>query len=71
VDSLWEKLSSGGPFQQCGWVTDRFGLTWQIIPSILGKLLGDKDPRKAANVMKAMLQMKKIDVKALQDAYNM
>jgi predicted 3-demethylubiquinone-9 3-methyltransferase (glyoxalase superfamily) len=70
VDELWEKLSAGGHVQQCGWITDRFGLSWQIIPSILGKLLEDKDPQKAGNVMKAMLQMKKIDIKGLQDAYN-
>jgi predicted 3-demethylubiquinone-9 3-methyltransferase (glyoxalase superfamily) len=70
VDELWEKLTAGGHFQQCGWVTDRFGLTWQIIPSILVRLLEDKDPKKAGNVMKAMLQMKKIDIKGLQDAYN-
>jgi predicted 3-demethylubiquinone-9 3-methyltransferase (glyoxalase superfamily) len=70
VDELWEKLSAGGHDQQCGWLTDRFGLSWQIIPSILGKLLGDSNPVKANNVMQAMLRMKKIDIKALNEAYD-
>lgn len=70
VDTLWEKLLEGGREEQCGWLTDKFGLSWQIIPAILGKLLGDKDPKKASSVMKAMLQMKKIDGKKLQQAYD-
>jgi predicted 3-demethylubiquinone-9 3-methyltransferase (glyoxalase superfamily) len=68
VDRLWEKLSEGGQIQQCGWLQDKFGLSWQIVPSILGKLLNDPDPAKAARVMKAMLQMKKIDIEGLKRA---
>jgi predicted 3-demethylubiquinone-9 3-methyltransferase (glyoxalase superfamily) len=70
VDELWRKLLEGGREDQCGWLQDRFGLSWQIIPSILPKLLGDKDPKKSASVMRAMLQMKKIDSKKLQQAYD-
>jgi predicted 3-demethylubiquinone-9 3-methyltransferase (glyoxalase superfamily) len=69
VDELWEKLSAGGEKQQCGWLKDKFGLSWQIIPSVLGKLLGDKDPKKSKSVMMAMLKMRKIDIKGLQEAY--
>jgi predicted 3-demethylubiquinone-9 3-methyltransferase (glyoxalase superfamily) len=69
VDTLWAKLSEGGEIQQCGWLKDKFGLSWQIIPSILGKLLQDKDPEKSKRVMNAMLTMKKIDIKALKQAY--
>jgi predicted 3-demethylubiquinone-9 3-methyltransferase (glyoxalase superfamily) len=69
VDELWEKLSAGGQEQPCGWLQDKFGLSWQIIPTILGKLLGDKDPAKAQRVMQAMLQMKKIDIARLKQAY--
>jgi len=68
VDELWEKLSESGEKQQCGWLKDRYGLSWQIIPSILGKLLQDRDPAKAGRVMNAMMQMKKIDIKGLQQA---
>jgi predicted 3-demethylubiquinone-9 3-methyltransferase (glyoxalase superfamily) len=68
VDELWEKLSAGGEKGQCGWLKDKFGLSWQIIPTALGQLLGDKDPRKAQNVMQAMLQMTKIDIAALKRA---
>jgi predicted 3-demethylubiquinone-9 3-methyltransferase (glyoxalase superfamily) len=70
VDELWRKLLEGGREDQCGWLQDKFGLSWQIIPSILPKLLGDKDPGKSASVMRAMLQMKKIDSKKLQQAYD-
>jgi predicted 3-demethylubiquinone-9 3-methyltransferase (glyoxalase superfamily) len=70
VDEYWEKLSAGGEPGQCGWLKDKFGVSWQIIPSVLGRLLGDKDPRKAQNVMQAMLQMSKIDIAALQQAYD-
>ena len=70
VDALWEKLLEGGREDQCGWLTDRFGLSWQIIPTLLPKLLSDKDPKKSQGVMKAMLQMKKIDSKKLQQAYD-
>ena len=69
-DELWKKLSEGGREDQCGWLTDRFGLSWQIVPTLLPKLLSDKDLRKSQNVMKAMLQMKKIDTKKLQQAYD-
>jgi len=70
VDDLWAKLSAGGEESQCGWLKDKFGLSWQIIPDLLGKLLGDPDPVKSQNVMKAMLQMKKIDSAKLQQAYD-
>jgi predicted 3-demethylubiquinone-9 3-methyltransferase (glyoxalase superfamily) len=70
VDQLWEKLSAGGEIQQCGWLQDKFGLSWQIIPTILGKLLRDKDAMKAQRVMQAMLQMKKIDIALLKQAYD-
>lgn len=70
VDELWEKLSEGGEEGRCGWLKDKYGLSWQIIPSILGKLMQDKDPEKAQRVVKAMLQMNKIDIKALQQAYD-
>ncbi len=70
VDELWEKLSAGGRKNRCGWLTDKYGLSWQIIPSILGRLLQDKDVEKANSVMKAMLQMEKIDIKRLQQAYD-
>ena len=69
VDELWEKLSAGGTEVQCGWLKDRYGLSWQIVPTILPKLLQDKDPERAQRVMKAMLQMKKIDIAGLQRAY--
>src|SRR6266567_4607793 len=69
VDELWEKLSAGGKKSRCGWLKDKYGLSWQIIPSALGKMLGDKDPEKSQRVMKAMLQMDKIDIKGLEQAY--
>ena len=69
VDELWEKLSAGGEKSRCGWLKDKYGLSWQIIPTILGKLLNDPDPAKAQRVMGAMLQMSKIDIKTLQLAY--
>jgi len=70
VDELWEKLSVGGQTQQCGWLQDKFGVSWQIIPTALGRMLGDKDRAKANRVMMAMLQMTKIDIKGLQQAYD-
>jgi len=70
VDYFWSKLSEGGTIQQCGWLKDKFGVSWQIIPSALPKLLGDPDRAKASRVMQAMLQMKKIDVAKLQQAYD-
>ncbi|GHG61159.1 VOC family protein [Streptomyces griseocarneus] len=69
VDELWEKLGAGGEEGQCGWLKDRFGLWWQVNPRKLNELLSDPDPVKAGRVMKAMLQMKKIDIQALVDAY--
>jgi predicted 3-demethylubiquinone-9 3-methyltransferase (glyoxalase superfamily) len=69
VDELWEKLSTGGQKSRCGWLKDRFGLSWQIIPKALGELLGDRDPRKSQSVMRAMLQMDKIDIARLKEAY--
>jgi predicted 3-demethylubiquinone-9 3-methyltransferase (glyoxalase superfamily) len=70
VDEFWEKLSEGGKKERCGWLKDKYGLSWQIVPSVLGKLLQDNDPAKAGRVMKAMMQMDKIDIKKLQQAYN-
>ena len=70
VDDLWERLSEGGSKSQCGWLKDKYGLSWQIVPNILGKLLGDPDPAKSARVMQALLQMTKIDIHKLQQAYD-
>jgi predicted 3-demethylubiquinone-9 3-methyltransferase (glyoxalase superfamily) len=70
VDELWKKLSEGGKKERCGWLKDKYGLSWQIIPTALGKLMNDKDPEKAKRVMNAMLQMNKIDIKMLQQAYD-
>jgi predicted 3-demethylubiquinone-9 3-methyltransferase (glyoxalase superfamily) len=69
VDYFWNKLSAVPEAEQCGWLKDKFGVSWQIIPTALGELLGDPDPVKYQRVMQAMLQMKKIDIKALQQAY--
>jgi len=70
VDYFWTKfIESGGEESKCGWLKDKFGLSWQIIPDALGQLMGDKDPAKAQRVMQAMLKMGKIEVKLLQDAY--
>lgn len=70
VDYLWEKLiADGGEESMCGWLKDKFGLSWQIVPSALGRMMNDKDPEKAGRVTQAMLKMRKIDVKALEDAY--
>jgi predicted 3-demethylubiquinone-9 3-methyltransferase (glyoxalase superfamily) len=68
VDELWRKLSEGGRTDQCGWLQDRYGLSWQIIPSILGELLRDPDRQKANRAMQAMLKMTKIDIAALKQA---
>ena len=70
VDELWEKLSAGGKRNRCGWLDDKFGVTWQIIPTTLGRLLQDKDAVRANRVMKAMMQMDKIDIARLQQAYD-
>ncbi len=69
VDHYWEKLSEGGEKRPCGWLTDKFGVSWQIVPTILGVLMSDKDESKAARVMQAMLQMSKLDINLLQQAY--
>jgi predicted 3-demethylubiquinone-9 3-methyltransferase (glyoxalase superfamily) len=71
VDHYWEKLSHGGDeqAQQCGWLKDRYGLSWQIVPVALMEMMADPDPVKAGRVMQAMLQMKKIDIKGLRQAY--
>ena len=69
VDELWENLSDGGDKQQCGWLKDKYGLSWQVIPTILIEMLQDKDAEKSRRVMKAMLQMNKIDIKTLKQAY--
>jgi predicted 3-demethylubiquinone-9 3-methyltransferase (glyoxalase superfamily) len=73
VDYFWEKLGEGGDenAKQCGWLKDRFGISWQIVPSVLPVLLNDPDPEKAKRVTEAMLQMKKIDIPALEQAYEM
>ncbi len=69
VDDLWEKLSEGGAPQMCGWLKDKFGVSWQIVPNILGELMADEDPEKARRVTEAMLKMVKIDIQGLKDAY--
>lgn len=69
VDELWEKLSEGGKVQRCGWLQDRFGVSWQIVPNVLGRYLSDPDPAKSARVMKAMLAMVKLDIAGLTEAY--
>jgi predicted 3-demethylubiquinone-9 3-methyltransferase (glyoxalase superfamily) len=70
VDDLWEKLSAGGKEVQCGWLQDKYGLSWQVVPRVLIELLQDKNPEKKQKVMKAMMQMIKIDIKGLQQAAN-
>ena len=69
VDDYWEKLSAGGTKERCGWLKDKYGVSWQIIPNALGKFLQEKDPAKSKRVMNAMLQMDKIDIQGLQRAY--
>jgi len=71
VDTLWERLTAdGGEAGRCGWLKDKYGLSWQIIPSALGEMLGDKDPAKAGRVMQAMLQMNKIEIDLLKQTYD-
>jgi predicted 3-demethylubiquinone-9 3-methyltransferase (glyoxalase superfamily) len=70
VDYYWEKLSAGGKEVQCGWLKDKFGLSWQIVPTVLGELLSDKDAAKAQRAMEAMLKMVKLDIKKLKQAAN-
>jgi predicted 3-demethylubiquinone-9 3-methyltransferase (glyoxalase superfamily) len=69
VDDLWEKLSAGGRKDRCGWLQDKFGVSWQIVPTILSKLFQDKDPEKSKRVMQAMLQMDKLDIARLRQAH--
>ena len=68
VDEMWQKLSAGGQEGQCGWLKDKYGVSWQIVPTALGELMRDKDHQKSERVMKAMLQMKKLDIEGLQQA---
>ena len=69
IDRLWEKLTEGGEPQPCGWLKDRYGVSWQIVPVVLADMLNDPDPGKAGRVMKAMLKMGKLEIKPLQKAY--
>jgi predicted 3-demethylubiquinone-9 3-methyltransferase (glyoxalase superfamily) len=70
VDGFWEKLSEGGSKGQCGWLKDKYGLSWQIVPTALGELMSDPDPEKSKRVMTAMLQMAKLDISGLKRAYD-
>jgi predicted 3-demethylubiquinone-9 3-methyltransferase (glyoxalase superfamily) len=70
LDAYWEKLSQGGAEGQCGWLKDKYGLSWQIVPTAIGKMMSDKDPEKSNRVMQAVLQMKKLDVATLKRAYD-
>ena len=70
IDDLWAELTNGGEPQRCGWLKDRFGVSWQIVPTVLGRMLGDKDAEKAQRVMQAMLPMEKIEISALRQAYD-
>ena len=69
IDYFWEKLSAGGETQRCGWLKDKFGVSWQIVPPILGELLSDEDDEKSNRVMQAMMKMSKLDIKELKEAY--
>ena len=70
VDKFWEKLSEGGEKSQCGWLKDRYGLSWQVVPIVLSEMLRDKDPARAKRVMEAMLKMSKLDIQTLKQAYD-
>lgn len=70
VDELWDELSEGGRKDQCGWLKDKYGVSWQIVPTVLGELMRDKDAEKSKRVMKAMLQMTKLDIEGLKKAYD-
>jgi predicted 3-demethylubiquinone-9 3-methyltransferase (glyoxalase superfamily) len=70
IDHFWERLCEGGAPSRCGWLKDKFGLSWQIVPPVLSKLLNDKDPVKSRNVMEAMMKMDKLIIRDLEDAYN-
>jgi len=69
VDRMWTKLSQGGSEVQCGWLKDKYGLSWQIVPTALAKMIADPDPARSDRVMQAVLRMKKLDLKALNEAY--
>jgi len=69
IDHFWEKLSEGGRIQQCGWLQDKFGVSWQIVPTALGKLMSDPDAKKTGRVMSALMKMEKIEIKGLQQAF--
>ena len=69
VDEFWKRLSEGGQTNRCGWLQDKYGISWQIVPSILNKLLQDKDPEKSKRVMMAMMKMDKLDIQGLKQAY--
>jgi predicted 3-demethylubiquinone-9 3-methyltransferase (glyoxalase superfamily) len=70
VDDLWEKLGAGGEYSVCGWLKDRYGLSWQIVPTVLGEMLSDPDPVRPRRVMEVMLKMSKIEIEPLQEAYD-
>lgn len=70
IDDYWEKLSEGGKKGQCGWLKDKFGVSWQIVPQVLGEMLGDKDAERSKRVMQAMCKMHKLDIQTLKDAYD-
>jgi len=69
IDYYWEKLSAGGGKVQCGWLKDKFGMSWQVVPTVLGKYMSDKDPAKSGRVMAAIMQMTKIEIEKLRKAY--
>ncbi|HEY3196574.1 MAG TPA: VOC family protein [Nitrospirales bacterium] len=69
IDKMWEKLSAGGEKGRCGWLKDKYGLSWQVVPPVLAEMLQDKDAKRSERVMKAMLQMNKLDIKTLKQAY--
>jgi predicted 3-demethylubiquinone-9 3-methyltransferase (glyoxalase superfamily) len=70
VDRFWERLSDGGKTEQCGWLKDRFGVSWQIVPTVLGEMLRDADPARAGRVMQALMQQTKLEIDALKRAYD-
>ncbi|MCK6449509.1 MAG: VOC family protein [Alphaproteobacteria bacterium] len=70
VDDLWRRLSEGGQTQRCAWLTDKYGVSWQIVPTVLGRMLADRNPARSKRVMEAMLAMDKIDIAALERAYD-
>ncbi len=70
LDRFWSKLSAGGEILECGWLKDKYGLSWQIVPAAIGKWMSGKDPKRSGRAMHALLQMKKLDIKTLQQAYD-